>query len=108
MRVLLSLSKALNWFPYGLCRTWVTGRPPLDPVSVFLEQARGKGVRAEWVEIETFDSLLSRMWKQFPDKDATLAGKIGRRGAQSVVIPLARPGTALPILRMNALPLSQL
>ncbi len=48
------------------------------------------------------------MWKQFPDKDAALAGKIGRSGAQSVVIPLARPGTVIPILRMNALPLSQL
>ena len=48
------------------------------------------------------------MWKQVPNKDAALASKIGRTVARSVVIPLAKPGTASPILRMNALPLSQL
>jgi hypothetical protein len=84
------------------------GRPPLDPVVALLEQARAKGVRAEWVEIETFDSFYPGCGSSFPIRMLRFQAKIGRTGAQSVVIPPSRPGTALPILRMNALPLSQL
>jgi hypothetical protein len=108
MCLLSSVLDGPNPFPHGLYWMGLKGRPPLDPVSAFLERARAKGVRAEWVEIETFDSLLSRMWKQLPEKDPALVAKIGRTGSQSVVIPLTRTGTALPILRMNALPVTQL
>jgi SIR2-like domain len=108
MQLLRSVLEGPNPFPHGIYWMGLKGRPALEPVSTFLELARAKGVRAEWVEIETFDSLLSRMWKQLPDKNPELVAKIGRTGSQSVVIPLARPGTALPILRMNALPVSKL
>jgi hypothetical protein len=108
MRLLTSVLEGPNPFPHGVYWMGLKGRPPLEPVSRFLGHARAKGVRAEWVEIETFDSLLSRMWKQLPDKNPELMVKIGRTGSQSIVIPLAPPGTALPIIRMNALPVSQL
>lgn len=105
------LSKALdglNPFPHGLYWMGLKGRTHLTVVEAFLETARVKGVKAEWVEIETFDSLLSRIWKQIPNPEPTLAAKIGRTGAQSVLIPLNPPGTANPILRLNALPVTEL
>lgn len=108
MRLLSSVLDGLNPFPHGLYWMGLKGRPPLKAVEDLLNKARAKGVRAEWVEIETFDSLLSRIWKQVPGPDPALAAKIGRTGAQSVAIPLMPPGTAAPILRMNALPITAL
>jgi hypothetical protein len=108
MRLLSSVLDGPNPFPHGLYWMGLKGRPPLETVAELLKKARDKSIRAEWVEIETFDSLLSRMWKQFPNPDPALAAKIGRTGAQSVVIPLTPPGTAAPILRLNGLPVKQL
>ncbi len=108
MRLLSSVLDAPNPFPHGLYWMGLKGRSPLKPVSELLKKARDKGIRAEWVEIETFDSVLSRIWKQLPNPEPALVSKIGRTGAQSVVIPLTLPGTATPILRLNALPVTQL
>ena len=108
MRLLSSVLDGPNPFPHGLYWMGLKGRPPIEPVAELLKKAREKGIRAEWVEIETFDSLLSRIWKQFPNSDPALAAKIGRTGAQSVVIPVTPAGTAAPILRLNGLPVTQL
>jgi hypothetical protein len=108
MRLLESALEGPNPFPHGLYWTGLKGRQPLPAVTELLGKARAKGLRAEWVEIETFDSLLARLWKQMPDKDPLLVVKIGRTGAQRVAIPLTAPGTVNPLLRMNALPIVQL
>jgi len=107
--VMLLLHRVLdgpNPFPHGFYWMGLKGRAPLAAVAALLQAARAKGVQAELVEIETFDSLMSRLWKQMPNKDSVLADKIGRTGAQSVFIPLQGPGTSGPILRMNALPIT--
>jgi hypothetical protein len=108
MQLLKRVLDGPNPFPHGLYWMGLKGRPPLPSVTVLLEKAGTKSVRAEHVEIETFDSLLARLWKQLPHKDPALISKIGRRGAQRVMIPLSPAGTVNPILRMNALPITQL
>jgi hypothetical protein len=105
------LSRALdgvNPFPHGLFWTGLKGRPPLPAVTTLLEKAISKGVRAAYVEIETFDSLLSRIWNLIENRPPELVSKVGRTGAQGVSIPLATAGTAMPLLRLNALPITQL
>ena len=95
-----------NPFPHGLYWTSLKGRPPLPSVAELLRQAKSKRVHAELVEIETFDALMARVWKQIPQKPSNVAEKIGRTGSQKVSIPLNGPGTGCPILRTNALPIT--
>lgn len=59
---------------------------------------------AELVEIETFDSLMARLWKQVPHPDPALVAKVGRSDQAKVSIPVPDTGMLNPIIRMNALP----
>lgn len=96
-----------NPFPHGIYWTGMKGRPALPAVSSLLDTANKKGIRAEYIEIETFDSLMSRIWKQTPDKPAQLVDKIGRSTSRPVSINLPLPGSG-SILRLNALPITEL
>jgi hypothetical protein len=100
MQLLSSVLDGHNPFPHGLYWMGLKGRAPLKAIEDLLNKARAKGIQAEYVEIETFDSLLSRIWKQLPNPDPAIAAKIERTGAP--------PGTAAPILRLNALPITEL
>lgn len=108
MQLLHRVLEGPNPFPHGLYWTTLKGRKPLPAVTALLEVAQAKGVRAELIEIETFDSLMSRIWKQFPDRPRDLIEKIDRTGSQAVSIPRKGAGTGEPILRLNALPLIEL
>ncbi|QPF83471.1 SIR2 family protein [Bradyrhizobium genosp. L] len=108
MQLLHRILDGPNPFPHGFYWTTLKGRNPLPAVTALLEVARAKGVRAELIEIETFDSLMSRIWKQFPDKPKELIEKIGRTGSQAVSIPRKGAGSGDPILRLNALPLLEM
>jgi hypothetical protein len=104
--VMAMLEKALeqpNPFPHGLW--WTTPRADgVTPVVVaFIETARSKGVNAHIVETGPFDVMLSKIWRQLPDKPQALDEKVRSARAQTVSIPLPRPGTKYPILRTNAL-----
>jgi len=108
MQLLHRVLDGPNPFPHGLYWTTLKGRNPLPAVTALLEAARAKGVRAELIEIETFDSLMSRIWKQFPDKPKELIEKMDRTGSQAVSIPRKGAGSGDPILRLNALPLLEM
>jgi hypothetical protein len=104
--VMAMLEKALeqpNTFPHGIW--WTTPRADgVAPVVVaFIEIARSKGVNAHIVETGPFDVMLSKIWRQLPDKPQALDEKVRSARAQTVSIPLPRPGTNYPILRTNAL-----
>lgn len=93
-----------NPFPNGLF--WAT--PKIAEVSAsvnnLIDFAQAKGVRAHLVETGTFDELLSKIWRQLPDKPAAFDAKVKSASAMPVSIPLPPHGTLYPLLRMNGLP----
>jgi hypothetical protein len=92
-----------NPFPLGLF--WTTPRlsDVADSVGELISSARKKGVRANIIETGTFDIMLSKMWRQLPQKPENLDLKVRTAKARPVSIPLPRPGNRYPILRTNAL-----
>jgi hypothetical protein len=106
LSVIELLRKALeshNPFPHGLFWTKMKGTAPLGQVSQLIEFAKGKGVSADFVEIETFDALMSRIWRQLEPSGSKLDVKVRRALQQKVEIEVPRPGTGRPLLRSNAL-----
>lgn len=92
-----------NPFPLGLF--WTTQRlsDVADSVGELISSARKKGVRAHIIETGTFDIMLSKMWRQLPEKPENLDLKVRTAKARPVSIPLPPPGNRYPILRTNAL-----
>jgi len=96
-----------NPFPQGLF--WTTPRLPnvADSVSELISTACKKGVRAHIIETGTFDIMLSKMWRQLPEKPEKLDMKVRTAKARPVSIPLSPPGDRYPILRTNALAITE-
>lgn len=105
--VMQELNRALggnNPFPHGLFWTVMKGRKPLKAVVDMISAAKARNVNAEIVEIETFDSLMSRIWSQLPNRPSSLIAAVSKTVARIVSLPLPATGNRNPILRMNALP----
>lgn len=92
-----------NSFPQGLF--WITTPRSNVAQSVIdlIGFARSKGVKANIVEIGTFDIMLSKIWRQLPNKPDALDLKVRTAKAKPVSIQLPAPGKNFPILRTNAL-----
>lgn len=58
--------------------------------------------------METFDSLLSRIWRNVEGKPAELDRKVRKSETSDVRIPIPKAGTQAPLLRFNALPIIKL
>jgi NAD-dependent SIR2 family protein deacetylase len=88
-----------NAFPQGLF--WLTPRlsDVTDSVHELISSAREKGVRAHIIESGPFDVMLSKMWRQLPEKPEHLDLKVRTAKALPVSIPLPPAGTRYPILR---------
>jgi hypothetical protein len=97
-----------NPFPHGLFWTGMKGVPVAASVESLLTDARAKGIRAEYVEIETFDTLMLRLWRNVDGKQLEFDAKIRRSRVAEVNIPLPASGTMDPLIRTNALPLVSL
>lgn len=97
-----------NPFPHGLYWTCLKGREPMATVTELIAAAKAKGVKADVLEIETFDSLMSRLWRNLPSAPSELANAVGRVTDLTVKLPVPPAGSQPPILRMNALPVSGL
>ena len=96
-----------NPFPQGLF--WTTPRlsDVAESVSELINSAGEKGVHAQIIEIGTFDIMLSKMWRQLPEKSDKLELKVRTAKARPVSIPLPPPGERYPILRTNALAITE-
>lgn len=97
-----------NPFPHGLFWTGMKGSQPIKPVQELLDEAKAKDVKAAYVAIETFDSLLSRIWRNVERKPAGLDRKVRKSEMSDVRIPMPKAGTQAPLLRFNALPVKKL
>lgn len=97
-----------NPFPHGLFWTGMKGAPVPEPVAALLADVRARGVTAEYIEIETFDALLLRLWRNIEGASPELDAKIRKARLTAVDIPIPRTGMRDPLIRTNALPLISL
>tara|TARA_R110002073_G_scaffold232347_1_gene393441 strand:- start:8945 stop:10708 length:1764 start_codon:yes stop_codon:yes gene_type:complete len=93
-----------NAFPHGLYWTGI-GEGSVHPeVENLIDNARTKGVDAHLVSIDTYDSLMLRLWRNIEGKNAKLDHNVRKSGYASVAIELPKRGKGQPIVRCNALP----
>lgn len=97
-----------NAFPHGLYWTGIKGSPVPPTVQALLDQAQAKGISAHHVPIETFDTLMLRLWRNIQNKSADLDAKVRKVHVTPASIPLPANGEGRPILRLNALPIISL
>lgn len=93
-----------NPFPHGLFWTGLKGSAQPEQVSKLIELAVSKGVHAEYVEIETFDTFLLRLWRNVENPKTELNNKVYSSKITEVDIPLPNIGRGKPLIRFNALP----
>lgn len=97
-----------NPFPHGLFWTGMRGAPVLPAVSELIQAAVSAGARAAYVEVDTFDALMLRMWRNLPSRPSDFDAKVRKTLPAAVTIAVPSPGTAPPLLRLNALPIATL
>jgi hypothetical protein len=107
MQLLRSALSTPNPFPHGLFWTGMKGSRILPAVEQLIEDAKRAGVDASFVEIQTFDALMLRLWRNLDDKDPIIDAKVRKSYQAEVSIPLPGVGKGL-IVRMNALPILSL
>ena len=105
MELFHQVLESSNPFPHGLYWTGMKGSKVHPAVSDLIRQAQDKSVSSEYVEIETFDALMLRLWRNSEGKPPELDAKVKKSSFTSVDIPLPRSGSNKPLLRVNALPL---
>ena len=98
-----------NPFPRGLFWTTSSRKNCLPCVEKLIEMARSKGVQAEIIEVNTFDDLLIRIWKQVENKPKEFLEKIQikKYSTNEPVIESSEKMT-FPIIRLNAFPILSL
>jgi hypothetical protein len=97
-----------NPFPHGLFWTGIRGGQVLPAVTRLIEAAKKVSVRAQYIEVDTFDALMLRLWRNLPGRPTTLDVKIGKSLPAGVNITIPTAGTGAPLMRMNALPVTTL
>ena len=93
-------------YPAGLF--WLTrdASSTLPAVKSLLSKATQHDIQAQLLEIETFDEFLGDILKQLTDVPVDLKEMLDRRAARLTDIPVEPPGQNWPIIRTNALPLT--
>jgi hypothetical protein len=107
MRLLRSALSTTNPYPHGLFWTGMKNAPVLPAVMELIEDANRAGVSASFVEVETFDAFMLRLWRNIEDKESRIDAKVRKSVRTGVAIPMPEAGRG-PIVRMNALPVLSL
>ncbi|MBZ9857984.1 SIR2 family protein [Mesorhizobium sp. CA13] len=105
MSLLHSALATPNQFPHGLYWTGMKNAPVLAAIDRLLEEAARVGLKASFVEVDTFDALMLRLWRNMDGKEPEINARVQKTHRASVNIPLPAPGRG-QIVRMNALPIS--
>ncbi len=107
MRMLNSALDTVNPFPQGIF--WMASDKSrcLQSVYDFIDRAKSKGINAEIIEIDSFDSLMNFIWASVPGKSVELSEKL-KIEEQPLNISLPQPGTNFPVIRLNAFPITGL
>jgi hypothetical protein len=107
MQLFRSALSTSNPFPHGLFWTGMKGARVLPAVTDLIEEAKRAGVDAAYVEVETFDAFMLRLWRNLDNKDPVLDAKVRRLAQAQVSIALPKAGKGA-IVRMNAVPVLEL
>lgn len=94
-----------NAFPHGLFWTGIKGSPEHPAVESLLQEARDNGIVAQYIEIDTFDSLMLSLWRNYSGKTQELDAKVRKARLADVNIAMPGAGQKNPLLRLNALPI---
>jgi hypothetical protein len=94
-----------NAFPFGIFWTVTNISTVPDEVLKFIQTASDKGINAHIIETGSFDILLSKIWRQIPNKPVEIESKVKSSIRSVVNIPFPPVGKSFPVLRMNALPI---
>lgn len=94
-----------NAFSAGLLWTVTSIKNVPDVVLSLIEKAKSKGINAHIVETGTFDSMMSKIWRQCPGRSDEIDKKVRTATTVQVNIPMGNTGNAFPVLRLNALPI---
>jgi hypothetical protein len=97
-----------NAFPAGLFWTEIKGARIAQGVSHLIDHAHAKGVRTSVIDIETYDTLMLRLWRNIENKPPELDARVRRSARATVAIPLPPSKGSRPLLRLNALPVREL
>lgn len=97
-----------NPFPNGLIWTELKGSGVNPSVTQLISHAREKGVDAHKVEIQTFDILMLRLWRNIKIKPESLDNKVRKSRVSAVHIPIPPKGNRGPLLRLTSLPILSL
>lgn len=96
-----------NAFPNGLYWTVTRISHVEAPVRELMDYAHTKGVKGGIVETGTFDEMLAKIWRLVGEKKPDVDAKVRSATNKQVKIPLPPPGTAYPMLRTNALHITE-
>lgn len=108
--VMEALTAALNQpnpFPHGIFWFVRSGTTPLQLVSNFIVQAKNKGVEAQIIEIETFDTAWAEIIKGFDRLPKEDVDKLNENYFRVNNRPLPAKGKRLPLIRFNAIYIQQ-
>lgn len=94
-------------FPHGIFWFIRSGSKPLPEVLSFLEKARSKGLQAEIVEIETFDTAWAEIIKGITDLPIEDILKLNENYFKRQTVKIPEKGTKYPIIRLNAIKLEE-
>lgn len=104
MALLNAVLQTPNPFPHGLYWTGLKHSGIPSSVETLFEAARKRGVKTEYVVIETFDAFLLRLWRNISNKPQDIDAKVRKSEHAAVNIPVPGPGNSGAIIRINALP----
>ncbi len=107
VNVMSLLDKAIetpNPFPQGIFWTTNDKSKCLPSVHAFIDKAKSKGIKAQIIEIDSFDSFMNLIWASIPGKSLDLSEKL-ELDEQRINIPLPQPGKNFPAIRLNAFPI---
>lgn len=97
-----------NPFPHGLFWLKLKRSQPIDAVSALINDSKAAGIRADFVDIETFDTAMLRLWRNLPNPPVGLDEKVRKGRARKVIIPMPSRDGGKPLIRLSALPLTEI
>lgn len=104
MQLFRSALASPNPFPHGLFWTGIKGVPVPSRVQDLLTHATERGVNAHYVPLETYDALMLRLWRNLDAKTEDLDRAVRKGRVTTVSIAVPASGQAIPVVRLNALP----
>jgi hypothetical protein len=95
-------------FPNGIFWFSIAGSKPLNEVIEFIKKAKSKGLQAEILEIETFDTAWAEIAKGISDLPAEDVSKLNTNYFKRTNAQLSNKGTKYPVIRFNAIKIEEL